>query len=375
MSSKISSLLIGIDLRDQQCYTELRGTENTPQPRHFYEGFGFACRLLKHAKLVMFTNVELAVGADSGVQVASIGRARRAQRFWGASTVLGYSLSGCLIVCAAKILRPRMQRVLVLFSGPNPEGTAVKRWLREIIYRLGVWGATDLVAFSKAVPLLAEHWGAACRIWYSPVTADYNYFDRAAESPRAPVECSRLFCLVVGDSTRDDAFIYESLKSVRIPILRISRDPLVVMRVGRIQNLDRGDRILSRVPFEVLARLYREAALTIYVSRFDAWQPAGATSLSECLASGGIALAEGGGMIEADFRFLCGSGEKCPIRFFPRRDPVALASEVKEIVALGDRERNEWRNQSRSFAASYLDVERSLTMFDSVLEQKDGREK
>ena len=345
------------------------------EPRHHIHGLGFGARLLRQTKLVVFTNAELSIHENGKQHVSQIGFTQWFRRFWQAATVFGYPSPGCLLLGFARLFRPSAQRILVIFSGPSPDGSAMRHWWRVLAYRIGVWGATDVVAISTAAMVFVKHANASCRVWTSPVTVDMDFFcsigsDASAEQMELPDK----FYLVVGDYTRDDSFIYQALQGEPIPILRISRDPSIAQLVATIQKSSRGDRILSKVSFGLLARLYREAAVSIFVSRFDGWQPAGATSLSECLGCGGIAIAEGGGVIEADFGNLAKDAVGCPIRFFPRRNAAEFVRMVREMGCIDELERLKWREQSRIFASRYLDIEHSFKVFESVLEAKGAQE-
>ena len=139
---------------------------------------------------------------------------------------------------------------------------------------------------------------------YFPFLTDYNFFQSViSDSLDLKINYNN-FILIVGDITRDDKFVYDELSDVKMPIIRITRDPTVVKTVEELINKKRGDIILSGVSFVELANFYNKARCCIVASKYDDWQPGGITSIAEALACNGICICNSGGEIESEFNFL-----------------------------------------------------------------------
>jgi hypothetical protein len=334
-----------------------------PEPRHFYHGFGFTEKLLESVCTIVYYN---ALFSRKG-PVQRISTVDWLRELVGCEGILAYSLKGCGQLLACKLLGLGKKRVLVLYSGPSKTGPLIKVVARKWIYALGVRSASDVICFSQSALDETKGLQNGRRVLYSPVTTDVEYFKLNGRVSKGVFGLKTgKFIAVVGDDTRDEEFVYSALREIKLPIVRITRDPKIAKVVESLMNPGRGDRLILRVSFEELRTLYFLAAACVFVSRYDSWQPAGATSIAECLASGGMVVAEGGGCIERDFSYLSQTAHEV-LTFFKVRSQNELLTAVATCMSVADVDREKMRRRSAAFAEAYLNVEFSHDIFGSVL--------
>jgi hypothetical protein len=362
--------------------TPLRGLANyqqttsgeTEEPENSYHGYRHAVRLLGHFDSVVFHNVVMRrIGPE--IVLCESTMADWWRQAAQADLIVGYSLHGAAIAWAVRLINSRGAFLLITFSHPSPSAAWLRRTAKFAVNRLGEASATWIAHFSPsyAREVRESAFGStlARRQGVAPVTVDVAYFaqKQSQGEGRLGLPAGRKYLLIVGDSTRDDDFMYEALQQVDLPVIRVTRDPMVEKRVALLLVSGRGDRLAVGIPFSELAGLYRGAVAAIYVSTADTWQPAGATSIGECLACACVAVAEGGGVIEFDYRFHAQVAPPldCPIRFFGRRDAAGLVAALRTLEQLTESEAADARAESLAWARAKLNLDLSWGKLQPVI--------
>ena len=370
---KRATVCLATPLRGLANYHKIASLE-IQEPENSYHGYRHAVRLLEHFDSVVFHNVAMRrVGSDIVLRESTMAEWwRRAAQ---AELVIGYSLHGAAIALAVRLSNWHGSFLLITFSHPSPGVPSLRRTIKFAVNRLGEVSSNWIAHFSPSYARLVGESALGStlvrRQVVAPVTVDVAYFarKRSGGERRLALPAGRKYLLIVGDSTRDDDFMYAALKQIDLPVIRVTRDPMVEKRVAPLMVASRGDRLAVGIPFGELADLYRGAVAAIYVSSADGWQPAGATSIGECLACACVAVAEGGGVIEFDYRFHAQATPPlaCPIRFFGRRDPAGLATVLKKLEQLTESESAAAREYSASWAREKLNLDLSWGKLRQVI--------
>jgi glycosyltransferase involved in cell wall biosynthesis len=337
------------------------------EPRHPFGYLQVATFLESRGLDVRFANQIAPDAGQTLSQWALTGSVLRAARSF--DLVICYSTPGTLIASALSLLpftRPRV--VLYLQAKVNPGGAPWSRWLRRRLWRRAVKHADAIVSvlFEVTAEIRELCADRGHRVYYAPVGSDAKFFDplQAVHRPNSAdlrdLESGR-FLLVVGDFSRDDAFLYEALADGAVPLVRVTRDPVVH---GRVVELARrfgrpGDLLLMRTTFADLRWLYGNAAAVLFAGN-DSWEPAGITSLTEALASGGICVAGAGGCIERELTHLGGESELLvPVLFYPPGDRNSFQEVVRRATAMSPAERASAASAGRRFLTRTCPVERA----------------
>ncbi|MDX2111075.1 MAG: hypothetical protein SFY80_12610 [Verrucomicrobiota bacterium] len=337
------------------------------EPRHSHHGLSFVANILKEGESAIYYNCRVSK-KNGKISICGSTYIKWCLNIYQTTHIIAYQMPGCLIIMLSALLSGDIKKILILFSGPPPTGSAYKQYIKRKIYNNALLYAEEIFAFSSTVKIVNNN-KARCN--YTAVTADVKYYrDLHDRNKDQIVRASEKYIIVVGDDTRDDQFIYDSLIEIKVPIIRITRDQSLINKIEKYMNVIRGDIILSRISFVDLYRYYATAKAAIYVSRFDAWQPAGATSIAECLACGGIAIAEGNGVIENDYKYNTKRSEintEIPVIFFDKRNKKDLERAVIECIQYSKEEIVNRRNKSIEFANKYLDVDATYDLFRDII--------
>lgn len=334
------------------------------EPRHPF-GYAHIASMLEGAGFdVSFINeVDLAATNESHTAMVRA-VVRTASAF---DAVICYSTTGTVIasLLSLRLRRPRV--VVYLQSQINPGGAFPKRLLRRLTWRWAVANADAVVSvlWDVTEEIRRRHPRRAHRVFYSPVGADTKFFDPALANVKPQLEnlnvASKQFLLVVGDYTRDDAFIFESLQNRKVPIVRITRDQGVYERVGSLLQLHRrsDDVLLRGVSFADLRWLYANATAVLFAAD-DSWEPAGITALTEALATGAVCIANAGGCIEREMHHLAEEHRGAlPLMFYPYNHRAAFAEAVDRCVQMSAAEHENIAAAARRFAIRACPVERA----------------
>lgn len=334
------------------------------EPRHPHGGLRLASRLAADGIDLVFLNqlpwrlpVPARWRASNRFQLANA--LVQLDRFDG---VLAYAEGGVKFLYAAGMLRRRLRAVPILLCHPVPRRDRISQWVQQHLL-------ADVIGRSSAVVAALADVAQTCRkiprrgdVFYSPTGVDTAFFDPSLVQPGdAPSGLSPGgFVLAAGDSSRDDALLYDALAGSPVPVVRVTRDLQIVPRIESRMNRARGDRLLPRVTFAELRWLYARADVCVYTSRYDAWQAAGSTALTEALACGGICLVQEGGCLQREFTHLArGAGMEAPFRLFSPNDPTELRAGVFAFRSLDAAGRNRLRTAARRLAEAAMPVERS----------------
>ncbi len=220
------------------------------------------------------------------------------------TTIIVHSTSGLGKASLIKLFNWKINIVYYSLSKINPRGNFFQVLIRKSLFFTDILLSDHIIYgldhLKRNIPL---KWFNSKRTYF-PFLTDYNFFQSILNvSFKQKVDYND-FILIVGDITRDDEFVYNELSLVKLPIVRITRDPEVVKTVEKLINKNRGDVVLSGVSFLELANFYNKARCCIVASKYDDWQPGGITSIAEALACNGICVCNSGGEIESEFNFL-----------------------------------------------------------------------
>src|SRR3972149_3940106 len=164
---------------------------------------------------------------------------------WKFDVVLAYSTMGAVLTRILKINpghRPAV--VLIILSFPNPEGPKWRVSLRCAFIDKAVTKADAVICGLKELAEIFVQRGLIdnVKVFYSPTGVDTDFYDPRLVRKYDSVEglSGKSFILLVGDSSRDDEFIYTALKECPIPLVRVTRDISVINNVRGLMNERRG---------------------------------------------------------------------------------------------------------------------------------------
>jgi len=339
------------------------------EPRHPHTGIHLALYLEERGHQVRFINE-----TETFAQIAQRGRSRgnfsellvvvkETQRF---DAIVSYSTTGAVLVNFLSSLpgkRPRL--IFVLLTYPNPSGW--RRTLRWFLTKNAVRHADAvIVGLHELVDaFMVSGW----KCFYAPTTVDTRFFDRRLAGLPEDIGLLKLqdnpFVLIVGDSSRDDEFLYAGLRDLSAPIVRVTRDPQVVSKVQQLilRYGRHNDLLLCSTSFHDLRWLYSHCRVCVIAAK-DEYQGAGLTSLAEALACGTPVLCSDGGCIERELKFWADeSGLKIPVHFYRRGDQFALSTAVNDMLSFSEIYRSELKEAGRLVAERVIPIERSYEEF------------
>lgn len=371
-------LLVLSVLRSQIDYSEVK-QDVLNEPRHPYNGKGWAYSIIESRWDVEFINqVEEKESRISRIffrgQIKMLYKALIISNRYDA--VIAYSTNGQGWLTLLRLFRKKPALILYYLSRTNPDGNKLKaslrRWLSAKDCKSAdkiIYGLADL---RDRYPLTAlAHKNNSL---YVPFCVDNSFFNQLKE--KQPVKHSDIpglptqYILVTGDITRDDEYLYSDLKNGTLPIIRVSRDPIVIARALRHYDPTRGDLVLSKISFEELAFLYSSSTVCIAVSSYDHWQPGGITAIAEALSCGAICLANSGGCLEWEFTALSKEHDmNCPVDFFEYPKPGALRKKLEDVIVLSNQETiSKKAKASVELAQKAMDISFAYQTIKDVLE-------
>jgi hypothetical protein len=264
------------------------------------------------------------------------------------STIIVHSTSGLGRVALLRFFHPNVNIIYYCLSKVNPSGGPLKYSFRKVLQKIDIWSSSTVV-FGLNDLFVSN--GSSRKSIYLPFFSDCEFFEYQLHISSNQNFKNRAYILIVGDSTRDDAFAYAELHNLDLPIIRVTRDERVIIEVKKLMNVDRGDRVLSGVSFCELANLYNNAFCSIVASKYDDWQPGGITSMVEALACSSICIANGGGEIQREFDFLAKrSGIENPILFYNYPTTGTLTQKLNILLNTSDSDYLLRKNESSQFA-------------------------
>lgn len=271
------------------------------------------------------------------------------------STIIVHSTIGLGKATLLKILNRKINVIYYSLSKINPDGSFLQVLLRKILYFSDIIFADHIVYglnhLKSSMPL---KWYSKKRSYF-PFLTDYNFFQSIINNNLDQNIFNKDFILIVGDITRDDIYVYNELSAIKLPIVRITRDPEVFKTVKKLMNKNRGDVILSGVSFLDLANFYNKARCCIVASKFDDWQPGGITSIAEALACNGICICNSGGEIESEFNYLATENKiDNPLIYYNYPLKNSLRKVITDFNNLTEDEIQKIRTSSNYFANNSL---------------------
>jgi glycosyltransferase involved in cell wall biosynthesis len=269
------------------------------------------------------------------------------------STIIVYSTNGLGIVTMLRLFNWNKNIIFFSLSKINPDGSIFKVLIRKLLFY------TDFIFSNHVIVGLNElriKFNNSNKITYFPFYIDVNFFQLKLSNFKQNIP-KRNYILVVGDITRDDDYVYNELKDLMLPIIRVTRDKKVISSIKPLINNNRGDLILSGISFEDLANLYQNSKLCIVASKFDHWQPGGITSINEALACEGICLCNSDGEIEKEFNYLVSNTDfSNPLFYFKYPEKYSLKNKVFDILNKTEIEIVNLKNNSSQFAFENLNM-------------------
>lgn len=348
----MEKILIFTKLKSQVNYRDQIALSND-EPFHPYMGIKWSNYLKEFGFEVCYLNeVEDRLFLHKKNPDGFIAKYVRAPREF--TTVIVYSTSGLGKALLLRIFNWRLKVVYFHLSEFNPDGGIFKRTLRCIIQKLDMRSSNRIFFGLNALAGYKINLKIGT---YYPFFVDINYFQGLLKFNQNKNQIDFRFLLIVGDITRDDYYTYSELSNFNIPVVRVTRDKKVSENAKKLYHPERGDIILSGVSFSELAELYSKSLGCIIASKFDSWQPGGITSLVEALACRGICIANAGGCIESEFRFLSKShGLGDPVLYYRYPKSGALKSKIEELISFNDEELNKRKSASLSFVKKCLNL-------------------
>lgn len=271
------------------------------------------------------------------------------------STIIVHSTSGLGKAALIKIFNRKVNVVYYSLSKINPSGNYIQVLLRKLMLFIDISLSDHIVyGLNHLTNIIPLNWFNKKRTYF-PFLTDYNFFQSViTDSIDLKINYNN-FILIVGDITRDDKFVYDELSDVKMPIIRITRDPVVINTVDALINKKRGDLILSGVSFVELANFYNKARCCIVASKYDDWQPGGITSIAEALACNGICICNSGGEIESEFKFLSiDSNISNPLIYYKYPEKDSLRKVISEFNDLSNEAIQALRIKSNIFSNKAL---------------------
>ena len=289
---------------------------------------------------------------------------------------LSYSMEGALLISLSSLIPSKKPgQVLFLQANLNPAKEGFRSRLREKLFLRATAHADIIlsVLFEQVKLLRGMYPRKADDIRYCPVGADTKFYDPTrpvilpANSSLTSLE-ERPFLLVVGDAKRDDHFIYSALKDRPMPLIRVTRNPSVVVLTRPLCKSfgHPEDRILQLISFNELRWLFKNCSAYLMAGD-DTWEPLGITSLTEAMAMGAPCIFNSGGCVEREMRHLATeSGVALSgIEFFPSGDARTFKKAVDHIVSLNPKHRAQLSTMNRQLAETAFPVERS---YETILQ-------
>jgi hypothetical protein len=370
--------LIGVPLRSNTTWQSRADIEEVcSEPRHPFASGHLALMLADLGMEVQFINHVCTHYRDSRSRLLQvIDLTRAAVR---SDVAICYSMMGVSATAVLSLLRRRKPPiVLYLQAALNPQAGVLKQSVHRRLLERAIRRADVVVSVLREVAdrIRQEHPEKAGCVYYAPVGADTTFFDPALTVDHLPGSSLRGlrrqgYFLVAGDITRDDAFIYSSMQSRSLPIVRVTRDPRVADRVIRLAA-DYGrpdDILLQRTSFEDLRWLYANCNVAVFAGE-DSWEPAGITSLTEALACGASCVCNAGGHIENELRGLAVESDLAvPVEFYERNSGRSLVSSVGAIRRLSPEERARRSVEARRFVRTTCSVDRSHDVLQTAVRQ------
>ena len=271
------------------------------------------------------------------------------------STIIVHSTSGLGKASLIKIFNWNLNIVYYSLSKINPNGNIIQILIRKALFFTDILLSNHIIyglnhlEYSMPLKLVNK------KKTYFPILTDYNFFQsNLYDTYNLKFELNGFF-LIVGDITRDDEFIYDELSCFQYPIVRITRDPVVIKNVENLINKNRGDVILSGVSFLDLANFYNKARCCIVASKFDDWQPGGITSIAEALSCNGICVCNSGGEIELEFNSLASENNiENPLIYYNYPSKNSLRKVISDFNNLTEDDIQKIRISSNNFANKSL---------------------
>jgi hypothetical protein len=207
------------------------------------------------------------------------------------AVVQGYATFAAFFVMATGAAPPIIQHTWKV-PGTGPRRMTAR--LADRVLAFTIKRSAFTVLASKAQQrTIAEQYPRARTLWV-PVTADTSWYtpgdaatdllDRHGLRPHEYLAC-------VGDIDRDEALPVELARRLKLPYVRVTRDPRTAER-ARQAFAAAGAReayCLERIPFTELRDVYRSARVLL-VAPTETYHPAGLTTVTETMACGGMLM-------------------------------------------------------------------------------------
>ncbi len=344
-----NSVLVFSKLKSQVNFVDTDSIK-LDEPLHPYLGYNWALTIKKFGFIVEFLNSKKSPKRDTSLLFNWIYK-----YFFLPSEfkiLVVHSTNGLLKTTLLRLFNINKEIVFYYLSLPNPDGGFAIKLIRKICVFLDCLCASKIVygldCLSKEFPLNLF----ISKATYFPFFVDFSFFQRQLANVETKHEWPNKYVLIVGDITRDDEYVYKELNSLRIPIIRVTRDPIVVNCVKNLFNISRGDLVLTGVSFNELASLYKNSFCCITASKFDHWQPGGITSMVESFACGGICISNSGGQIQSEFNFLASQHNfEDPTIYYSYPGKGELLNIMNHLEKFSENELLELKNKSQLFAS------------------------
>lgn len=343
-------VLIFTNLKSQISFSDSTNI-NLNEPTHPYQGFNWTKLLSKKGYKIDYLNT-------SNILKKNQSFIRKILNISYYDIVVFYSTNGFGKAFLCKLFNPKIKISFFLLSFSNPDGVYIKKIFRRfacffdcLISDKIFFGLNEL-RNSFPIKYLNKN-----KIEYYPFNTDLLFFKRQLDL-KTKISLPNEFILIAGDITRDDDYVYQELSNIKIPLVRVSRDSLVISKVKELYNKERGDKILSQISFADLANLYNKSLINIVASKFDHWQPGGITTIVESLACGGVNLVNANGILQQEFNHLSSFFEiEDPIIYYEYSKKGYLKSNVNNLINKNQKEIKKIKSMAFNFAKIALKID------------------
>lgn len=343
-----NSILVFSKLKSQVNFEDTEKIK-LDEPLHPYVGYNWSLSIRELGFIVEYLNSKRSEGSARSLFLDWFYNYLKLPSSYNILVV--HSTNGLLRTTILRLFNLNKEIIYYYLSLPNPDGGKVKKIIRRICVFFDCLSASKVVygldCLINEFPLNSF----SSKAIYFPFYVDFNFFQRQLEIDQSNLEWPIKFVLIVGDITRDDDYVYKELKHITIPVIRITRDLIVVERVRNLFNESRGDLVLTGISFNELAHLYRNSLCCITASKYDHWQPGGITSMVESFACGGICISNSNGQIQSEFNFLSQRHNfEDPTIYYSYPKSGELVKIINYLDKLGDDSISIMKNKSQKFA-------------------------
>jgi glycosyltransferase involved in cell wall biosynthesis len=205
------------------------------------------------------------------------------------------------------------------------------------------------------------------RTGFLRVGVDTEFFHPGRSSDAAGVRkeivdfARQQYWVAAGDQLRDEMRVLDLVKRSAIPLVRITRNRLIVKFWADIAKTTSVPILcIANVTWTELKYIYQNA-LSVVNLVDSSWQPAGWTAVTEAMACG-VPVIVNHGLVTVELRRYLKPGESVP--FIEIREPAASLA-LEEILRLLSSPQTNLMlgQQARRFVMEHLSIERMATEF------------